>query len=65
MPIILPLMSTLMSPLVTTFITGLILMSGHLVITQRFIKTVFHLPHVKEPVMKGHFLCDIEVSLEH
>ena len=35
-----------------------------------FLKTVSYLPHVKEPVMKGHlscrdtFLLDIEVSLE-
>ena len=35
----------------------------------RFIRTVCGLPHVKEPVMKGHLSCrdtpsDIEVSLE-
>ena len=33
-------------------------------IGEHFLKTVSYLPHVKETVMKGHFLSDIKVSLE-
>ena len=44
--------------------------TGQPVIRGHFLRTVSSLPHVKEPVMKGHlscrdtFLSDIEVSLE-
>ena len=37
---------------------------GHPVIRDHFLRTVSYLPRVKESVMKGHFVSDIEVSLE-
>ena len=32
-------------------------MRGHPVIRGHFLRTVSYLPHVKEPVMKGHLSC--------
>ena len=45
------------------------LCSGDTATKGHFLKTVSYLPHVKEPVTKGHLSCrdtlsDIEVSLE-
>ena len=37
---------------------------GHPLIRGNLLGTVSYLPHVKEPVMKGQLLCDIEVSIE-
>ena len=39
-------------------------MRGHFQIMEKFLGIMSHLPTVREPVMKGHLVWDIEVFLE-